>query len=235
MLPQAPARHRIIEVELAGLRKSFSQMLSYEAEGGRLVKLRLKANETIEDEIRRLRGQIKRGILRKKSRHRNYVEASILERARARVRRRMRDKLASLERLEPSGLVSSTVEGEIEPVVNRPTLVQIRKKPVSKRRLVPTVLESFVGVVDRIDDGTAFVTLTSNSGEELLGEYSAAELTQRGIQERRRFTCQTVLRNGKVGVRFEPIPELEWTTNDEESLNCELNDLISGGELDAAD
>lgn len=96
-----------------------------------------------------------------------------------------------------------------------------------------TVLEAFAGVVNEIDSETAFVTLISRSGEELIGEFSAGELSKLGIHEHRRFICQTVLADGKVEVRFHPIPDLELTHGEEAAIDQEIDELISGGELDA--
>ena len=95
-----------------------------------------------------------------------------------------------------------------------------------------TILEMFGGVVDAIEDETAFVTLMSESGEELIGEYPASELAKLGIRERRRFICQTVAANGKIEVRFKPIPDIEVSPDEEAAIDRELDDLISGGELD---
>lgn len=96
----------------------------------------------------------------------------------------------------------------------------------------PIVLEQFNGVVDHIEGKTAFVTLTTEMGEELIGEYSADEFAELGIRERRRFTCQTVVTNGEVEVLFQPIPDIEVTSDEEAAIDRELDELISGGELD---
>ena len=64
-----------------------------------------------------------------------------------------------------------------------------------------SLLEIFTGFVDHIDGETAFVTLTTEDGEQLSGEYSAIEFAELGIRERRRFTCQTVMVDG---VPFDP-------------------------------
>lgn len=96
------------------------------------------------------------------------------------------------------------------------------------------VLERFDGVVDVIEGETAFVTLTSKSGEELIGEYPASELAKLGIHGRRRFICKTVVAKGKVEVRFQAIPDLEVTADEEAAIDQELDELISGGELDGA-
>ncbi len=69
-----------------------------------------------------------------------------------------------------------------------------------------TLLERFEGFVDQIEDGTAYVTLTSEAGETLDGEYPAAELEALGIRERRRFICTTLDRQGHVEVHLGPLP-----------------------------
>lgn len=96
----------------------------------------------------------------------------------------------------------------------------------------PVILERFTGVVEHIDGKTAFVTLTTESGEELIWEYSADEFGKLGICERRRFTCQTIIMRGEVQVHFQPIPDIEVTQDEEVEMNRELDELISGGALD---
>ena len=94
------------------------------------------------------------------------------------------------------------------------------------------VLEEFAGVVEVIEGDTAFVSLVSKAGEDLIGEYSAGEFAQLGIRERRRFTCQTVVANGKIEVRFQPIADIEVTPDEEAAIDQELSELIAGGELE---
>jgi len=95
-----------------------------------------------------------------------------------------------------------------------------------------TVLEQFTGFVDCIEGPLAFVTLTTQAGEELAGEYPADEFAELGIRENRRFICQTVIANGNVEVRFQPIPDIEVTSEEEKAIDQRLDELISGCELD---
>ncbi len=107
-----------------------------------------------------------------------------------------------------------------------------RDETESVTREATVVLEEFTGIVEAIKDDTAFVSLMSKAGEELIGEYSAGEFAQLGIREHRRFTCQTVVVNGKIEVRFQPIPDVEVTPEEEAVIDQELSELISGGELE---
>jgi len=93
-------------------------------------------------------------------------------------------------------------------------------------------LEQFTGFVDYIEGPTAFVTLTTEAGEELAGEYPADELAELGICENRRFKCQTVITDSGVEVCFQPIPDIEVTPEEEMSIDQRLDELISGCELD---
>ncbi len=72
-------------------------------------------------------------------------------------------------------------------------------------------LESFIGVLERVDGGTAHVTLTSEAtGEVLWGEYPAAEMARLGVREGRRFRCRTVeVDTATVRIEIEPIPDVE--------------------------
>ena len=75
----------------------------------------------------------------------------------------------------------------------------------------PIILEEFAGTVDSIHEGTAYVTLVAKSGgEELEGEYPAADLEKLGIFLDDRFVCKTVLRGGKVKVVLEYLPVVSF-------------------------
>jgi len=53
------------------------------------------------------------------------------------------------------------------------------------------ILESFEGYVDQVEGDTAYVRLKSREhGDVLYGEYSAAELLEKGIEEQSRFLCK---------------------------------------------
>ncbi len=95
-----------------------------------------------------------------------------------------------------------------------------------------TVLEELDGYVDQIEDGSAFVTLTSKSGEELIGEYPANELASIGIRECRRFKCQSVIIDGRPDVRFQAIPDAEITSDEANLINREIRELTSGEYFD---
>ena len=72
-----------------------------------------------------------------------------------------------------------------------------------------TILETFLGHVDEVNDDSAFVTLKSPSGEILKGCYSAAEFAKLGIEEGARFECSTVkIGPNEVRITFKPLPSL---------------------------
>ena len=90
------------------------------------------------------------------------------------------------------------------------------------------VLERLEGVVDCIEDGQAFVTLRSEHGDELIGEYPAAEFERLGVRERRRFLCETVeSANHEIQVRLTKIPDIKWTEADELAIDREIEELVA--------
>lgn len=90
------------------------------------------------------------------------------------------------------------------------------------------ILERLEGVVDRIEEHHAFVTLRSEHGEELVGEYPALEFQRLGIRERRRFICETVESASQgVQVRLTKIPEIELTEDDELAIDREIEELVA--------
>lgn len=64
------------------------------------------------------------------------------------------------------------------------------------------ILEYFVGKVEQVVDGIAFVSLTSPAGEKLMGQYSASELKMKDIHDGDWFDCETVDEKDHVSVRI---------------------------------
>jgi hypothetical protein len=94
------------------------------------------------------------------------------------------------------------------------------------------LLESFEGFVDQIDGGTAYVTLKSEHGDTLHGVYPAAKLAELGIKERRRFTCRTIERGGRVEVDLTAIPEMDVTPEDQQAIADRITKIFGLGSLE---
>ena len=94
------------------------------------------------------------------------------------------------------------------------------------------VLERLEGFVDQIDGPTAYVTLKSQFGDVLLGEYSADDLASKGITEGRRFRCETVEVDGAVRVLFESLPDEPVTADEEDAIRHRIGKLLQDDELD---
>lgn len=97
-----------------------------------------------------------------------------------------------------------------------------------------TILERFEGFVDQIDGDTAFVTLKSEFGDTLFGEYSAAKLANERIFEGRRFKCTTIDIGGKVIVRLESVPDVEITADRARAIRDAV-ELALGSDNDDAE
>lgn len=95
-----------------------------------------------------------------------------------------------------------------------------------------TVLEQLEGFVEQIDGSTAFVSLTSEHGEELRGEYPAEQLLAKGIEERRRFRVRTIESDGSVHVSIDPIDEFPISLDEEKAIHQRLDELLADDELD---
>lgn len=93
-----------------------------------------------------------------------------------------------------------------------------------------TVLEQFEGFVEQIDDDIAHVTLTSQCGDTLYGEYPARDLLALGIRERRRFRCVTVDEEGKVRVELTAIPDQDVSAAEEDAIRRELEERLGNDE-----
>jgi serine/threonine protein kinase len=89
------------------------------------------------------------------------------------------------------------------------------------------ILEQFEGFVDRIENGTALVTLTSREhGDQLLGEYSAKLLAEQGIHEQSRFLCRTVQEGRGTRVEIEALPKVAVTEQQIREIDDELNRML---------
>ncbi len=97
------------------------------------------------------------------------------------------------------------------------------------------VLERLEGYVDRIEGATAYVTLRSQYGDELTGEYASDELATKGITEGRRFLCETVEVNGAVQVFLEAVPEESLSEDEEDAIRHRIAELVQGNEIDGHD
>lgn len=89
------------------------------------------------------------------------------------------------------------------------------------------IIEEFDGIVDCIDGDVAYVTLTAKeTGEILLGEYPAAKLAELGINERRRFKCNTVARGECVEIEMLPVPDREISAEEELKIRENIRELL---------
>jgi hypothetical protein len=94
-----------------------------------------------------------------------------------------------------------------------------------------TVLETFTGVVERIDSTFGYVTFHTQSGEEMWGEVPANELAECGIREGDRFQCQTLKMGDKVETRLVPIP-LVVSEEYHRVISDRIDRLLADSELD---
>jgi hypothetical protein len=100
---------------------------------------------------------------------------------------------------------------------------------------IATVLETFDGYVDSVHDETAFVTLISEHGEPLDGQYPARELHAMGIGEGSRFRCRTVKTGDGVKVEIEPLADISLTQEEVDAINNEVDEFLAGADLDGDD
>lgn len=99
------------------------------------------------------------------------------------------------------------------------------------------VLEEFNCVLDKIDeDGVAYVTLKSESGEELWGEYPAAELAAHGVRERRRFKYRVVESDDNViSDEIEAIPDVELSRERIQQIHEKVERMLGDDDLPQSD
>ncbi|HWL08246.1 MAG TPA: hypothetical protein VNQ76_07575 [Planctomicrobium sp.] len=107
------------------------------------------------------------------------------------------------------GRVQQKEELEYERLIEQVAVSQ----PAHLQGYVENVLEEFEGFVEKFEGGVAHVTLKTQTGETLYGEYPAVELKTNGIRERRRFKCWTVERGSSVDFMMQPIPDRELSND----------------------
>jgi hypothetical protein len=90
-----------------------------------------------------------------------------------------------------------------------------------------SILERFDGFVDQIDGDTAYVTLKSQEhGDVLYGEYSAALLRSKGIEEQDRFICKTVSLGEATRVDIEAVPVAIVTKEQIQAIDVEIERIL---------
>ncbi len=88
------------------------------------------------------------------------------------------------------------------------------------------MLESFEGFVEQIDGDEAYVSLKSEFGDTLNGVYPAHKLAERGIKERRRFTCCTIDRGDHVDVELMPVSDLDVSLTEQRAIAERINRIL---------
>lgn len=90
-----------------------------------------------------------------------------------------------------------------------------------------TVLETFIGYVDRVDGDTAYVRLKSQDhGDALCGQYPASELAARGIHEQTRFLCEMVKVDDLTRLDLKPLPDVEVSEEELRAIDERIHRVI---------
>jgi hypothetical protein len=89
------------------------------------------------------------------------------------------------------------------------------------------VLESFVGYVDQVEDGMAYVRLKSREyGDILYGQYPASELASKGIYEQTRFLCETVKVGENTRLDLKALPDLAVSCEERLAIEEKIDRVI---------
>lgn len=82
-------------------------------------------------------------------------------------------------------------------------------------------IESFYGILDRIDGDIAHVTLT-DLGENVVGQYSAKKMLDCGVRENRKFKLHVTVNGSSATIDIQAIPDVELS----EEKQREIHDKI---------
>jgi len=90
------------------------------------------------------------------------------------------------------------------------------------------LLERLEGFVEKIEGDVAYVTLQNDRGEKLCGPYPAQELAEKGLQERDRFTLQTVDLGDCVRIDITPLPRITITPERSREIREKIEQVLDG-------
>ncbi len=122
------------------------------------------------------------------------------------------------------GRVQQREEMEYEALVE--LAASLRKLESSGAKPRGKILEEFEGFLEKYDGNVAYVTLTTDAGETIHGEYPAPELKAEGVRERRRFKCWTVEAGSDVKFVVHPIPDVIVSEAEERQLDEWLRESL---------
>lgn len=89
------------------------------------------------------------------------------------------------------------------------------------------VLETFDGYVDKIEDGTAYVSFESrHNNDRFNGSYLANKLKKKGIKERDCFIFETILFLGWTNVRFKYKPPNKLSQETIDQIGREIEERL---------
>lgn len=133
---------------------------------------------------------------------------------------------AVLARLVGAG--QATVEGNRFQLLGNPT----REWPsdlidtISGEGIFGSPLQSYSGSIDRIEEGTAFLTLQDSDERVIDAEYPSEQLQTLGLSQGDRFLCELIRTPLGVELRFEPV-SLRELTDEEQVVLAEKWNAVS--------
>ena len=132
--------------------------------------------------------------------------------------------------LQPTwGRIQQHEESVYEKVIS--LLYQLHTKEYHTHQTEPTperFLEELKGFVDQIEGDVAYVTLEAGNGDQLQGEYAAAELLALGIREHRYFTCRTIDTSSGVRVELSPVQDREVSKEQKRAIEDQIRQALGG-------
>jgi hypothetical protein len=107
-----------------------------------------------------------------------------------------------------------------------PSSTSLNHQPVSSSPSEQKVLETFEGKVEGIDGQVAHLTLVDSQGEEAIADCEVAKLATHGIKKGDRFRCTVYQQGEATGLKFELIPRLQLSKEQQRQIRQEIEDEL---------
>jgi len=102
----------------------------------------------------------------------------------------------------------------------------IRAKTEVRPTTDETVLDSFRGRVEKIDEGLAYIKFVDRNGSVSHAQIDAGDLAREGISEAGTFLCEIKARNGETTMTLSPLPMKKLSAADYAEIDRELDEAL---------
>jgi hypothetical protein len=96
-----------------------------------------------------------------------------------------------------------------------------------------TVLDSFRGRVEKIEEGIAYVKFVDQNGAISHAQIAAADLAKKGISEGDAFICEIKATDGETTMTISPVPKKKLSAAEYAEIDRELDEALPDSFFDS--